>query len=217
MQQYLDPLDGKLRFLGTQISSLRLQIEETKAQVVKMEAKLDRLCSEETSVRTACAPYRLALSPFRSLPEDVLREICVACMDDREYPIATKASATPIKLTRISSVMRNVALTTPILWTTVQFDYYCNVNDARKSLAMFKWCARAVNEWFTRAGVLPLDITVNERSIIGGGAIDSSNNRRVFFDPLFSYSSRWRIRPGGGRSDSSLHPRLEIHSPASLC
>ena len=66
------PLDGKLQELGAHISSLRLQTEEATAQIAQMEAELKRLCNEEVAATKACAPYRLALSPFRALPEAVL-------------------------------------------------------------------------------------------------------------------------------------------------
>ena len=191
IQKYGAPLIGRAQNLGAQISSVRLHIEEVKAQVAQMKAELEGLCTEEVAVTKACAPHRLALSPFRSLPEDVVREICIACMGDEKYPVATKASATPIKLTRISSVIRNVALTTPALWATVQFNYNFNAADAQKSLPLLQRCAGAANEWFSRAGGLPLSVTLNERTSVDG-RYDSNVERGEFFDLLFSYSSRWR-------------------------
>ena len=82
IQQSAAPFNAKLQDLGTQISTLKLQIIEVKAQVNQMEEELKCLCAQEAAVLEASAAHRLTLSPFRTLPNDILREICIACIDE---------------------------------------------------------------------------------------------------------------------------------------
>ena len=138
----------------------------------------------------ASAAHRLTLSPFRTLPNDILREICIACIDEENYPSVSSVQSMPHVLARISSRMRNVALTTPSLWSTflIEFTQYRPLTNFSYSVG--RRCARGAKEWLQRAGALALNISVEETN--DSGIKDDSEISKPLFDVLLSYSTRWQ-------------------------
>ncbi len=111
-------------------------------------------------------PYRRALSPFRQLPEDVVRAIFVACLETRWNPSMANTQA-PVLLTHISRATRMIALSTPELWAAIHIPIIksvrADVNQLAQSQAIMTARARGVEEWLLRrAGDVPLRISVYE-------------------------------------------------------
>ncbi len=98
-------------------------IEELKSQVEQAEIKLQRLQEERVAILDTFADHNRVFSPFRNLPEDILREICVACVQGDSIPtLAYRTTSLPYKLGQICSGMRHIALTTPLIWAYVEID-----------------------------------------------------------------------------------------------
>ncbi|KJA21406.1 hypothetical protein HYPSUDRAFT_42054 [Hypholoma sublateritium FD-334 SS-4] len=79
-----------------------------------MKEKLRILEREEETLLEAAEPYKRILSPFRRLPEDIIREIFSACLEPGRNPTMSNRNA-PMLLTQISSGLRQIAITTPVL------------------------------------------------------------------------------------------------------
>ncbi len=123
-------------------------------------------------------------SPFQQLPDDVLREILVMCIDKRKYPTFDTRTA-PLLLTRISSRVRSVALQTPRLWIAVHMEigppgtmeiepplleeppWTSNLDFYQAQTTKVKSKAREqsaeLQRWLLeRSGVLPLSISITQ-------------------------------------------------------
>ena len=74
------PADAKLEAINSQISEQMAHVEALQLQVEQAKIKLDRLREERAAVLGTLADRDRVFSPFRNLPEDVLREICIACL-----------------------------------------------------------------------------------------------------------------------------------------
>ncbi len=195
IQQSVAPFNAKLKYLGKEISNLKLNIQVVKAQVNQMKKELKRLCDQEVALLESSAAHRRTLSPFRTLPDDILREICIACIDDENYPSTSDVTSMPLVLARISSRMRTVALTTPVLWVNALIDYrrrYPPYTVGAYEIAIK--CAWIAKEWFQRAGEMALNISVKETNddFIHSRLEDSLETSRPLFDVLLSYSARWQ-------------------------
>ncbi|KAJ7098527.1 hypothetical protein B0H15DRAFT_901021, partial [Mycena belliarum] len=85
-----------------------------------------------------------------TLPADVLRLVFLACLPSTHNP-AMYPTAAPLLLTRVSSAWRAIALSTPPLWAALHVSVAspCPVLPER------------VAAWLTRAGVLPLRISLS--------------------------------------------------------
>ncbi|KAF9265716.1 hypothetical protein L218DRAFT_859871, partial [Marasmius fiardii PR-910] len=82
-------------------------------QIARLEETLERLKSTRNSLQAHISSHRALLSPFRRLPEDVVREVFIRC--STSHPIRSTKHA-PLLLTMISKSWRQIALTTPCLW-----------------------------------------------------------------------------------------------------
>ncbi|KAF7296679.1 F-box domain-containing protein [Mycena chlorophos] len=101
-----------------ELALLRETIAPDVAQLAAIDAQLDRLLLERKTILDRIQPYQTLLSPIRRLPEDVLREIFVACIPlDRNCVMSEKEA--PILLGHICSSWRRLSLSIPYLWTRV--------------------------------------------------------------------------------------------------
>ncbi len=87
--------------------------DETLSAIIEkisaLEEQLRGLTEEKAALLEASAPVRWALSPFRQLPEDIVRAIFVACLETRWNPTMANTEA-PVLLTQISRATRMIAL-----------------------------------------------------------------------------------------------------------
>ncbi|KJA18404.1 hypothetical protein HYPSUDRAFT_45255 [Hypholoma sublateritium FD-334 SS-4] len=157
-------------------------------KISDLEAQLQILNDEKTLIMEAAAPFKRALLPFRRLPEDVVREIFVACLPIGRDPTMSATEA-PVLLTRISSATRRVALTTPALWAAIHIRIEIlpeRMDDATSIMA-----ARAVGveEWLLRrSGSLPLHISVHHPR----APYKDHDLGQKIIDILLGCCSRWR-------------------------
>ncbi|KJA18403.1 hypothetical protein HYPSUDRAFT_190971, partial [Hypholoma sublateritium FD-334 SS-4] len=157
-------------------------------KISDLEAQLQILNDEKTAILEAVAPFKRALSPFRQLPEDIVREIFVACLPTGRNPTMSHTEA-PVLLTRISSATRRISLATPALWAAIhipivefpeRMDYAKSVMAAR---------AKGVKEWLLRrSGSLPLHISVHHSR---NYPLDNYLGEETI-DIVMSCCSRWR-------------------------
>ncbi len=87
-------------------------------EISRLTVRLKALVDEEKQLREKLAPYRAVLSPFRALPDDILREIFLACIPTNDNP-PVDARHAPILLSHISRHARLIALTTSRLWAAI--------------------------------------------------------------------------------------------------
>ena len=76
----LGPTNANLEAVNSKISEKTARIEALQLQVEQAKIELDRLREERAAILGTFADHDRVFSPFRNLPEDVLREICIACL-----------------------------------------------------------------------------------------------------------------------------------------
>ncbi len=169
-------------------------IHALESELSRAQFKLQFLRREEAAILETAKDHRSVLSAIRNLPEDVLRQILIACVGDAKPPILSyRPLPLPYRLAQISSGFRRIALSTPIIWASmdVQFDpfYYENLNSRDYSIL-----AHMATEWFGRAGGLPLTVSIHcpSRSPYTNIDYGESDPSNILFDALLSFSARWR-------------------------
>ena len=114
------PTNAKLGVVEAQISDTMAYIQALQLQLRRAEIKLQRLRKEEAAILEASKDHRCVLSAVRNLPQDVLREILIACVEDKRPPILSyHRMPLPYRLAQISSGIRRIALSTSILWASM--------------------------------------------------------------------------------------------------
>ncbi len=191
------PTNAKLKIVEGQISDVMGHIEALKLQVEQAEVKLQRLREEEAAILETFADHRRVFSPFRNLPEDILREISIACTQNDIPRLQFGKSQLPHILAQICSGMRHVALTTPTIWASMCININSRSNvqlsQHKQERQIYSILARKVVEWFERAGGLGLSVmiwdTTSRHQLFDGSDSDPTT---PLFDAILSYSTRWK-------------------------
>ena len=186
-----------------------MALREMRLEISRLTARLNALVDEEKQLTEKLTPYRAVLSPFRALPDDILREIFLASIPTNDNP-PVDPRHTPILLSHISRHARLIALTSSRLWAAIHVSI-------RHSESCIGRQIEAVAEWIRRSGVCDLSISVHEDL---GSPSSPPHNLDELFKVLTASSPRWKkISFSGSFSsiqrvfppvrDSSEYPRLE--------
>ena len=101
-----------------QVSKATTHVHVSDSQLEPAETELQPcLRKKEAALLEAAADHRRvdSSSSFQNMPEDVLREICIACIGS-DFPIlASRMLPLPYMLMQISSGVRRIVLTTPFI------------------------------------------------------------------------------------------------------
>lgn len=142
-----------------QLRGLSLEYE---GHICKLETYIPRLRKEQTAYRESAQKLRQLISPIRSLPVEILYEISLACVDQGRTPTLSRSEA-PFSLTQISSIFRQIALSTPSLWTALDIDLgvFKNNKGERDIWRMYQR-VQLINRWLTElSNDLPLSISLS--------------------------------------------------------
>ncbi|KJA22695.1 hypothetical protein HYPSUDRAFT_40795 [Hypholoma sublateritium FD-334 SS-4] len=205
IQESVAPTTSKLKVVEAQISDTMAHIQALMVQVEQAETKLARLREEEAAILETFADHRRVFSPFRNLPEDILREICIACVEDNMPMLSYLSNPWPFVLAQISSGMRHVALTTPIIWASMHVDMRLLSGSIREQEQAYSVLAQRARIWIERAGGLALTVFI-QGSTYSFALFEShrSDPSSILFDTLLSYSTRWKALYFDSRCGSRL-------------
>ncbi len=174
-----------------------------------IEIKLQRLRDEKTALLETSEDHRRVLSTIRNVPEDVLREICTACV---HYDTTLSYRTIPLlyRLAQISRGMRHIMLTTPSMWA--RMDIQVQFGSLRMNEAAYSLLADKASEWFERAGGLPLTLFIRDtsRGTYGITEDSASLRSRILLDTLLGYSVRWKEISFKSGCDDITTPLIRI-------
>lgn len=205
-----DPSE-KLKKIQTNIERLKAELQAAEKDHELLESQIN-----------AC--YSLISLP-RRLPDDVLREIFFRCLPTDGNAILYP-NTPPLIFTRICSHWRQVALTTPVLWSTIHIPVIREEVDGRlfttsspmtpdQVLQRVIERASIISGWLQRSGAAPLCISIS--------AIRDDHYRnppQALFDEyiksLRPFSMRWKSISLRGTHDSykSLASVVEADVPS---
>ncbi|KAG1886168.1 hypothetical protein F4604DRAFT_1675824 [Suillus subluteus] len=103
-------------------------------------------------------------SPIWRLPNEILSEIFLYCLPEDDDLVCGSRQA-PISLTRICRRWREVAVSLPMLWCTLQLEFRQNAWQDR-AFRSDDWQTRAFayNSWLERSGTYPLSLRLKCRT-----------------------------------------------------
>ncbi|KJA19035.1 hypothetical protein HYPSUDRAFT_44699 [Hypholoma sublateritium FD-334 SS-4] len=197
IRESMAPTNAELKSLEAHISETMARIEELESQVEQAESKLQRLREEEAAILETFDNHRRVFSPFRNIPEDILREICIAVVADSVPALSSRHQTIPLPyvLSQICSGMRHIALTTPIIWASMHVKIYpISFNSLAGYERAYSALVLKANTWFERAGGLGLTVSIEDHSDpYEMSAHSQSALWESLFDTLLSYSTRWKV------------------------
>ncbi|KAJ7153890.1 hypothetical protein C8R43DRAFT_1235295 [Mycena crocata] len=155
-------------------------------ELARLEALIRDLSSQRDKVQESIELQRALIAPIRRLPDDVLRELFLACLPTHRNAAMSPVEP-PLLLCRICSVWRALALATPMLWASLHthIDFILPREDR----------AHAVAQWVGRSAACPLSLSMSGTFLYGFTEVspwvpDTSHN--LFLGTLVQPACRWR-------------------------
>lgn len=138
------------------------------------------------------AEHRRLLSPFRRIPDNILKAVFINCLPTKGNALMTIYAA-PLLLGYVCRRWRAVAYDTPYLWATLHVGYITPpiisfpetgfLPQDHPIAPQMQSHLHAVLEWLNRSGTLPLSLSMHP-SI-------SNANFHLYLPILYSFSHRW--------------------------
>ncbi|PPQ83834.1 hypothetical protein CVT25_000893, partial [Psilocybe cyanescens] len=190
----------------TQIRQLLLEPEAALTKIdddiTTLLGLIDDIKRQKVSLDETIHEHYKLLTPFRRLPDDILREIFLWCLPDTHNAVMS-ASEAPLLLGRVCSRWRSLAYHTPRLWASLHIplpvppshgglSFWMPSETYQQMCAEFeeklKIHCEAVRDWLNRSGSRPLSVSLNPR--------DSASNMqyqhiRAYLNILLTFSNRW--------------------------
>ena len=180
-------------------NQIKRYISEKVARIADVDQEIEKLKALRAKLTSEIEDHRSLLSPVPHLPIDILQEIFNACLPTAYNPVISRYEA-PLLLTQVCRNWRNVALSSPFLWSAIHipipslpghltsFDIPTTAlsNYLTELLALTRERMAAVHEWLQRSKGAPLSI-----SIFDGGYCQKEVCDLVL-DTIIFFSHRWK-------------------------
>jgi len=182
-----------------------------RGDLLQVDTEIRRLKEKKAGIQKSIDTYNDILSPARRLLPDILREIFYHCLPDDRNPTLSAKEA-PMLLTRICSIWRAIALSSPPIWARIHIALPGNPSLSFGVLSytaitkrhldfskVMKLRCQVVKDWLTRSGTCPLSISLSHPIHFGEAvedSVDFDHEAHDVTEPLFrqisSFSSRWK-------------------------
>ncbi|KAJ6512974.1 hypothetical protein C8R45DRAFT_961982 [Mycena sanguinolenta] len=126
------------------------------ARIEEIELALEQLKEQRALLKTPIDAHRALISPIRRIPQDVLIEIFRACLPSEHDALIDFAEA-PLLLSRICRHWRNVAYSTPMLWSAIHIPSPDSLDTPSNFLARLE---KIVEEWLKRSATCFLSVSL---------------------------------------------------------
>ncbi|KAJ7149202.1 hypothetical protein C8R43DRAFT_504812 [Mycena crocata] len=156
----------------------RRRLEDLEVQILRFQAQIDALRGERAELKEKLAGI---VFPILTLPNEITSEIFVQCLPANGR-VRPSEDVAPLSLMKVCRHFRQVAVATPIMWTSLTLDLRHGwERTTLRTIGFETGLANLVEEWFSRAGSQPLSITLKSGKSISP----------IIFHTLASFSSQW--------------------------
>ena len=163
-------------------------LNEALEQRADLTRQIDELSIRRDQIRQQIGQYRERLSPIRKISSDILRHIFEWCLPAMNT--LTDHSVAPLLLMQVCGLWREVALSTPSLWTSfdITFLHRPDLTSPRGLRSGFIPTTR-IDQWIRRSGALPLTISINICSSLQN---DANLHAVHLYASIVQCSKRWQ-------------------------
>ncbi|KAJ8095409.1 hypothetical protein PM082_023179 [Marasmius tenuissimus] len=185
-------------------SLLRDLILGPEGQIRQLDDEISRLQAKRQRLQQFVDLHRALLSPFRRIPTDVWRLIFIETLPENILGLCTRTSrSSPLLLTTICHSWREIALSTPALWTSIHVHLPIEYSNSPDLVSVTRLHKRkeGLKVWLDRSGTsLPISISLAVQTYTlnnspwNGEIVDLAYPRAHttdFIRLLTQYSHRW--------------------------
>ncbi|KAF7340440.1 hypothetical protein MVEN_01964200 [Mycena venus] len=157
------PSEQEIKAIRDLLADPTEELARIKAEIDEMDAVIGQLKAKHASLKTVIDAHRALISPIRHTPEDVLREIFVACLPTTHNALIDPSEA-PILLGGICRHWRAVAHSTPMLWSSIHIPII-SIDDENPAfegtVEVASKLEKFVEQWLKRSATCPLAVSVS--------------------------------------------------------
>ncbi|KAJ4478398.1 hypothetical protein J3R30DRAFT_3481614 [Lentinula aciculospora] len=182
------------QIIHTLLASPCDELSELAEEIDRVQKTLNSLIFRHNLLKTHVDAHLALTSPFRRLPREIISEIFIQCLPSDRNPTRSLTEA-PLLLTTISKDSRELALSTPQLWTNIHvYLPHRSLNgnvDIDEMEALVQRRRAGIEAWLTRSKCLPLSISVH---LSGYGRLTGSDSTAYisFLECIVSFAPRWK-------------------------
>ncbi|KAJ7050022.1 hypothetical protein C8F01DRAFT_1180565 [Mycena amicta] len=170
-------------------------------ELLEVDNQLSALTTRRTQLQACVDTETALLAPAIRLPPDVLREIFVSCLPATHNAVMSAREA-PLLLGRVCSLWREVAWTSPQLWTSLHIPLLFVMDRIRRAERL-----AAVEAWLRRSGVLPLSVSYTRPAQSFWTALEMGLEG-ILFDWLHRMSHLQLINPSASTLEKMKTPSM---------
>ncbi|KAJ7255877.1 hypothetical protein B0H12DRAFT_1218759 [Mycena haematopus] len=171
------PTDAECDRIRDFLQGPRKELVDLSHKITQLQSLLYEATHRRDELQEFVSAHLALVSPFRRLPDDIIRQIFIATHPSTRNP-SLSSDEPPLVLCRTCKSWRNLALTTPRLWASM------HIVVAPLKLAQL---VKQVTTWLDRSGVVPLDI-----SLAFSREADPTSDISSLLSLLIAVSRRWR-------------------------
>ncbi|KAF7367731.1 hypothetical protein MSAN_00837000 [Mycena sanguinolenta] len=154
------PSDEEIAHLRDFLVGPTEQLAKIQAQIDEMELVVGQLKAKRESLQTDIDAHKALISPMRHVPEDVLREIFVACLPTAHNAVID-INSPPLLLGRICRRWRAVLYSTPMLWSSIHIpSLRSDWTQHHDRADFFPRLRPVIEQWLERSASYPLDVSL---------------------------------------------------------
>ncbi|KAJ7157558.1 hypothetical protein C8R43DRAFT_402159 [Mycena crocata] len=173
------PSDAHCKRIHDLLQGPHREISDLDEEIDRTHSLLEELIRKRETLADFISAHLAVVSPARRLPEDIVRNIFMECIPLERNPLIIQQDP-PILLCQICSAWRNLALSTPRLWTAV----HVVIPNQPKVQVL----TEMLSLWLGRSGVLPLSISVVFSRTWGG----DTDAPLPLLTRLMEFARRWK-------------------------
>ncbi|KAJ7473008.1 hypothetical protein B0H11DRAFT_2430955 [Mycena galericulata] len=177
------PSDSEGRSILDLLTVRQQEAADLTNEAARLRALLDEVTTKLEKVNTFVDAHRALVSPAsaRRLPDDVVQEIFEAALPSERNAVMSESDA-PLLLCHISHGWRQLAFSTPRLWSSIHIVAQTTLHRLNE----------AVKAWVGRAGEQPLSISFVTPSSSDHPHIEWDLDLLPLLETLIQCASRWR-------------------------
>ncbi|KAJ7447144.1 hypothetical protein B0H11DRAFT_370802 [Mycena galericulata] len=197
------PSDSECQRIFDFLAGPRKKAAHLTQEIDRLQSLLEELASKRDHLNHFIDSHLALVSPARRLPDDVVREIFAATLPSDRNAIMSEEEA-PLLLSHISQHWRNLAFSTPRLWSTLHIvtPPVSSLQSYIPYIPKLHQINGAVATWLSRSGSLPVSISfIGRFPDIPLGASDEEistlqeatrSASSTLLQTLIQFCTRWR-------------------------
>lgn len=152
------PSESQLQEIRRYLVKPEERLQRLEAEIARMRAIVEGLESEHSKLKEFVDLHRALLSPIRRMAPELLQEMFVRCLPTTRNCVMDATEA-PLLLIRICSNWRQIALSTPEVWSSLHISI-----PRKRSLeptnSRMPYILQKAQDWLARSGTCPLSISL---------------------------------------------------------